>query len=77
MKPLTLWTYKQHDLPEDLDVNLALLVLSERLNTATNVIRSLDREIERIKSIENDFETYKAEQESLKARRLMILKDLL
>lgn len=77
MEPLTLWTYKQHDLSEDLDVNLALLVLSERLNTATNVIRSLDREIERIKSIENDFETYKAEQESLKARRLMILKDLL
>jgi len=77
MDQLILWAYKQHDLPEGLDVNAALLVLSERLNTAKNVISSLDREIERIKSVENDFEAYKAEQEAAKARRLIALKDLL
>ena len=84
MDQLTLWIYKQHDLPEGLDANAALLVLSERLNTANNVIKSLDREKSRLETEKDRLETekdrleeFKAEQESARARRRILFADLL
>lgn len=76
MDQLTRWVYKQHDLPEDLDASAALLVLSERLNTANNIIKSLDREGARLKKENDALEEFKAEQERARQRRL-ILCDLL
>ena len=77
MDQLTLWIYKQHDLPEGLDANAALLVLSERLNTANNVIKSLDREKSRLETEKDRLEEFKAEQESARARRRILFADLL
>ena len=74
---LILWIYRQNEIPEELEIDAAMLVLNERLVTATNIILSLDREIERLNKVEAEFAAYKAEQEQAKAKRLLLLKDLL
>jgi hypothetical protein len=73
---ITVWVYKQHDIPEELDVNSALLVLSERLNTANNVVKSLDRYVALLEKDNAKLEAFKAEQEIAKAKRLELLNDL-
>jgi len=74
---LILWIYRQNEIPEELEIDAAMLILNERLVTATNIILSLDREIERLNKVEAEFAAYKAEQEQAKAKRLLLLNDLL
>jgi len=68
MSPFAKHVYDCNDIPTETPGDCALLILNERLTTAKNVIMGLDREINRLKAIESEFEEYKKKERESKSR---------
>lgn len=77
MNVLALHVYSLNGIPQGADPEIAVVILNERLATAKNVIAGLDREVQRLKAVEAEFEAFKKAQHESKMRRQELLKDFL
>ena len=68
MNPLAEHVYVCNNIPTEISVDCALLVLNERLITSKNVIMGLELEINRLKAIQLEFEEYKKKERESKLR---------
>lgn len=68
MNPLSEHVYVCNNIPTEIPAVGALIILNERLITAKNVIMGLELEINRLRTIESEFEEYKKKERESKSR---------